>query len=346
MKACVFREPGHLEVVELPTPDPGPGEVLLRVGAAPLCASDLRVFRGEKEARHGVVLGHEIAGEVVAVGSTVSDVRKGQRVAVYPVMPCNACYFCQRGIRNRCLRRVTLGYDENGALAEYLLVPERIVGAGHVFPLSNDLPWELAAMAEPVACTLNSLETCQIHAGSSLLILGGGPMGLKHLILGQALGAATTIVVEPREERQTVARRLGATAVLPPNGAALRDAVFDLTQGRGVDAAVITIGDPEPSAAALPLVRRQGWVNLFAGAPPGAALTFEMNVVHYNELFLTGTQNATPDHFARTVALLPHLPALQQLVTHRFPLDQAPDAFASRMAYEGLKAVVFPNGMN
>jgi L-iditol 2-dehydrogenase len=343
MKACVFHEPGSLEVVEVPTPSPGPGEVLLKVGAAPLCASDLRVYRGEKEARHGVVLGHEIAGEVVAVGVGVSDFREGRHVAVYPVIPCNACYFCQRGIRNRCLRRVTLGYDENGALAEYLLVPERSVGAGHIFSLPDDLPWDLAAMAEPVACTLNSLETCQVGAGSSLLILGGGPMGLKHLILGQALGASATIVVEPREDRQSVARSLGATAVLPPDGPALRDAVFDLTAGRGVDAAFVTIGDPAPSAAALPLIRRQGWVNLFAGAPPGAALTFEMNLVHYNELFLTGTQNATPDQFSRTVALLPHLPALLQLVTHRFPLEQAPEAFASRMAYEGLKAVVLPD---
>src|SRR5574341_2406967 len=115
MKACIFREPGSLEVLDLPTPSPGPGEVLLRIGAAALCASDLRVYRGEKEARHGVVLGHEIAGEVVTVGAGVAGVREGSHVVVYPVLPCGGCYFCQRGKANRCLRRTTLGYEENGS---------------------------------------------------------------------------------------------------------------------------------------------------------------------------------------------------------------------------------------
>jgi L-iditol 2-dehydrogenase len=183
MKACIFREPGSLQVVELATPWPGPGEVLLKVRAASLCASDLRVYRGEKEARHGVVLGHEIAGEVVATGLGVSSVREGGHAVVYPVLPCVGCYFCQRGKANRCLRRTTLGYEENGGLAEFVLIPERGVESGHVFPVPEEFPWELAAMAEPVACTLNSLETCRIGAGSSMLILGGGPMGLKHLIL-------------------------------------------------------------------------------------------------------------------------------------------------------------------
>jgi len=342
MKACVFRQPGLLEVVDLPKPSPGPGEVLVKVQAASLCASDIRVFRGEKEARHGVVLGHEIAGEVEAVGPGVTDVGLGARVVVYPVLPCGACYFCQRGKRNRCLRRTTLGYEENGGLAEYMLVPATGVSAGHIFTAPEALRWEIAAMAEPVACTLNSLETCGIGAGSSLLIVGGGPMGLTHLVLAQSLGAATTIVVEPRQDRQMAARSLGATSVHPPDDGDLRRAVLSLTEGRGVDVAIVTIGDAGAAAAALPLVRRQGWVNLFAGAPVGAALTFEMNLVHYNELFLTGTQNATPDQFARTVALLPHLESLQRLITHRFPLERAPDAFAARLAYEGLKAVVFP----
>lgn len=340
MRACLFLGPGRLELREVPRPEPGPGEVVVRVRATGLCGSDLRVYRGEKGARAGVALGHEFAGEVAALGEGVAGPAVGTPVVVYPVIACGSCYFCQRGRRNRCLARRTLGYEESGGLAEYVLVPREAVAGGHVFTVPAGLPWDIASMAEPVACTLNSLETCRVGAGSTVLIMGAGPMGLIHVVLARALGAGAIVVCEPREERRAVALELGATVAVAPEEGALRQAVREASDGLGVDVAVVTAGDVAPAAMALPLVRRQGWVNLFAGAPPGSTWPLDINLVHYNEIVLTGTQNATPDHFQRTVALLPHLPALERLITHRFPLEQALEAFDARMNYEGLKAVV------
>ena len=345
MKACVFRAPGEIAVVEAPTPEARPGELLLRVAAAGLCHSDVRVFRGEKYARAGVIPGHEIAGVVAALGGGVSDYRVGEPVALCPIIACGVCDFCRVGKRNRCPNRVTLGYDEDGGLGEYLKVPAPIVRLGHVFPLPASLPLALASLMEPTACVLNSLELLGVGAGTTLLIVGAGPMGLLHLVLARHLGAMV-IASEPDEERRVWARRLGAFAAIDPMTDETGKAVKELTDGEGADCAVVSTGTVPAAAAALGAVRRQGRISLFGGFPPQSILDLDPNVIHYNELILTGSQNATIDQFRRTLALLPHLKELRQIVTHSFTIDEAPKAYESRLEHEGLKSeVVFPDAL-
>src|SRR3990172_3382645 len=139
MKACVFRGPGEVAVVEMPAPEPGPGEMLIRPGVTGLCHSDVRVYKGEKYARPGVVPGHEVSGTIAAVGPEVSGFSEGDAVALCPIIACGACEFCRVGKRNRCPSRLTLGYEENGGLGEYVRIPEPIVRLGHVFPLPDGM---------------------------------------------------------------------------------------------------------------------------------------------------------------------------------------------------------------
>ncbi|MEE8369945.1 MAG: alcohol dehydrogenase catalytic domain-containing protein, partial [Dehalococcoidia bacterium] len=181
MKACVFHGPGDIRVETLPEPQPGPGELVLRMEATGLCYSDIRVYKGEKKARLGVIPGHENVGVIEEIGEGAEGFEKGQRVALCPIIACGRCFYCRRGLRNRCPERVTLGYEENGGLAQYLLVPSSIVSLGHVFPVPDGLPPDVATLTEPLACVLNSLESCRISPGGSLLLLGAGPMGLLHL---------------------------------------------------------------------------------------------------------------------------------------------------------------------
>ena len=182
MKALIFHEPGQIAVETIEDPSPGPGEVILQVGSAGVCASDLRVFRGEKHAAPGVVPGHEFAGTVLECADGVDVLKPGQRVAVYPIIACGGCDFCRRGLRNRCFNRRTLGYDLNGGLAEYVRLPSAIVAQGHAMALSDTLPMSRAALTEPIACVLNSLESCNFRPGSSVAILGAGPMALALLL--------------------------------------------------------------------------------------------------------------------------------------------------------------------
>lgn len=343
MRACVFHGPGDVRVEDRPDPAAGPGELVLRPAATGICHSDIRVYQGQKHARPGVIPGHEVAGVVVEAGPGVEGYRPGDAVVVCPIVACGACFYCVTGRRNRCLQRVTLGYEEDGGLAEYLRLPASVVGAGQALPVPDGMSLELASLTEPAACVLNSLEACRVGAGSTLCLLGAGPMGLLHVVLARRLGAAAVIVSEPVEERRAYARRLGATHVVDPSAQDPLAAVRDATGGLGADAVVLTIGRPEAVPEALRLVRRQGVVNLFAGFPPGAVSQLDPNAVHYTEAVLTGTQNATVDQYRRALALLAGAPEALDVVTHRYGIEDAPQAYAARLGMEGLKsAVVFP----
>ena len=343
MRATIFEAPGQVSVADRPLPQPGPGEVRLRVAAASLCASDVRVYRGEKHAKAGVIPGHEIAGVVDAVGEGVADIAEGVRAVVCPIVACGRCRYCIVGRRNRCANRRTLGYDLDGGFAEHVLVPAEMVAQGHVLPVPDGLPLDVAALTEPAACVLNSLDLCEVVAGTSLVVMGAGPMGILHVLMGRAAGAGPIIVTEPVAERRETARSWGADLVIDPTAEDARAAVLDATDGYGADAVVLTVGIHALVAPSIDLVRKQGVVNLFAGFPPNQQVPFDPNIVHYGEIILSGSQNATTDQYRRTLALLAHVPHIGEVITNRYGIEDAPQAYASRLAMEGLKSLVeFP----
>lgn len=340
MQALIFHEPGKIGVEERPIPDIGPGEVLVKVGATSVCASDIRVYKGEKKAKAGVIPGHEIAGQVAEVGPGVQEVAPGDRVVLCPIIACGACYFCLMGKRNRCLRRVTLGYDEDGGFAHYVRVPEALVGLGHIIKIPQAMDYEVAALTEPFACVLNSLESCRVQPGTTLMIIGGGPMGLIHLLLARAMGVAKVIVSDPVEERLKKAEDLGAVVCVNPEKRSLAKEVLAATGGLGADVGILSVGALGPLEEGLSAMRKQGYFNLFAGFPPGSRLDMDANRIHYDELFLTGTQNATTDQYIRAARMLAVLPEARRLITHRFGPKEAHKAYESRLGLAGLKSVV------
>lgn len=344
MKALVFHEPERIAVEDVNEPSPGPGEVVLDVAAAAICHSDIRVFRGQKHARPGVIPGHEIAGVVAEAGAGVTGVQPGDRIVVCPIVPCGHCSLCLSGRRHRCPERATLGYDDNGGLAERLLVPAPIVSYGHLLPVPAGLSLDRACLTEPLACVLNSLETCHVALGRSVALVGAGPMGLLHLLLAKALGAGPIVVSEPDPERAEIARRFGASEVIDPRRSELAAAVLERTSGLGADAVIVTAGLPDVLDESLASVRRQGYVSLFAGFPPDTSVPFDPNKVHYSEIRLTGSQNATPEQYRRILQLLPQLPEIDSITTHRFPLAEATEAYQVRLRNEGLKSMVLVSG--
>ena len=343
MRATIFHRPGEVSVEDRPERRPAPGELRLRIAAAALCASDVRVYRGEKHAAPGVVPGHELAGVVDLVGEGVEGYGPGDRVVVCPILACGRCRFCTRGRRNRCIARRTLGYDLDGGFAEQMIVPAELVALGHVLPVPPALTLPVAAIAEPVACTLNSIDLLGVRPGSSLAVLGAGPMGLLHVLLGRAAGAAPIIVSEPIAERRQIAGSWGADVVVDPRGEDLEAHVRAATDGYGADAVAVSVGVGELAEQALSIVARQGVVNLFAGFPPGATIPLDLNALHYAEVVLSGSQNATTEQYRRAVAVLGSLPRVEELLTHRYGIEQAPEAYASRLSLSGLKSLVeFP----
>jgi len=337
MHALRFYEPGRVAVVDVPDPHAGPGEVVVKLHATGLCNSDVRVYLGEKKAAAGVIPGHELSGEVAEVGAG-AEATVGEVIGLCPILCCGRCSFCRDGFRNRCPSRRTLGYDLDGDIAEYVRIPRELVAMGHLLPMDPATPPHLRALLEPFACVLNSIESLHAAAGNAMAIVGGGPMGLLHMVAAKAWGAGPVLVVEPEAERRAVALELGADAVAAP-GEALALAK-DLTGGEGFPAVAVAVGFADAIPLALDLARRLGWVNLFAGFPPSSAHLLDLNRVHYDEVRLFGTQNAPFHLYAKAARLIPRLPALDRVVTNRYTLANAAEAYTARLGKEGLKSAV------
>ena len=337
MKALRFYEPLKVAVVEAPDPHAGPGEVVLKLHATGLCNSDVRVFLGEKKAAAGVIPGHEMTGEVVATGQGAAA-KVGDVVSLCPIKCCGVCSFCREGYRNRCPSRVTLGYDLDGGIAEYVKIPRELVAMGHLLPMDRATPAHLRAFLEPLACVLNSIQSIGVRAGAPLAIVGGGPMGLVHLIVGKFFGAGPILVVEPEPARRHAALELGADAVCAPEEA--RQIGRDLTGGEGFNSVAMAVGLANAMPSALDLCRKLGTINLFAGFPPNSLHQLDLNRVHYDEIRILGTQNAPFPLYARAAAMLPRLPQIDRVITNRYTLAEAATAYSARLGKDGLKSAI------
>lgn len=337
MKALRFFEPGKVAVVEVAEPVAGPGEVILKLHATGLCNSDVRVYLGEKKAAAGVVTGHEMSGEVASVGAG-ANATVGETVGVCPIICCGSCSFCRDGFRNRCPSRLTLGYDVDGGIAEYVRIPASLVAMGQLLSMDPATPAYLRALLEPFSCVLNSIESLHVHAGAPMAIVGGGPMGLLHLIAAQAYGAGPILVVEPEADRRVIALELGADAAVAPDQA--QEVGREMTKGEGFPAVAVAVGFSDAVPLALDLARRLGWVNLFAGFPPASSHSLDLNRVHYDEVRIFGTQNAPFHLYSLAASLIPRLPLLERVVTNRYALADAADAYTARLGKQGLKSAV------
>lgn len=345
MRAAVFHGPKQVTVEEVPVPELGRGDLLVRVGANTLCGTDTRIYRGEKTkgVRTPTILGHEFAGEVAAVGADVVGFEPGQRVAMAPVIPCRACPSCIADRENACDARQAMGYEFDGALAEYVRVPEVALAAGNLFRVDADVPFDHLALAEPLSCCVNGFRRSQIELGDRVVVLGAGPIGQLHTQLARIAGASEIIVSEPSAFRRDVAQAHGATRVVDPTGEDLAKVVFDATDGQGVDAVVVCIGVPALVDDAISLARKGGTLNLFAGFPKGASASIDPNEVHYRELVVTGTTAARRRDYREALRLiLDGSVRLDAMVTKSTGLDGVAELLANPPSDTGLKVAVTP----
>ncbi len=343
MKAALLQAPGDLRVVDLPRPAPGRGELLIRVRAAALCGTDIRIMNGKK--RKGVrfpsVIGHEFSGEVVEAGEGVEGFRPGDRVAADPVIPCRGCAYCRAGRENVCLNRKAVGYEFDGAFAEYLILPAIALEAGNVQKLPSGVSYAAGALVEPLACVLNGQRNAEVGLGDAVLILGAGPIGLMHAMLAKAAGAGLVAVSEPNLGRRERARAMGADLVIDPSAEDPGEVMRARTGGLGADVAILAIGVPALAAAALGFVRKGGRVNLFAGFSVGDSAQMDVNLIHYNEIRVSGASALSRAGYGTALNLVAGgaIP-VERLVSHRFPLGDIHAAVRLAESGEGLKILV------
>jgi len=293
MQAAVLHGREDIRIEQVPVPSAAPGELIVRVGAALTCGTDLKVFRRGYHARMIIppaLFGHELAGTVVEAGEGVSEFKQGDRVVALNSAPCGECYFCQRHQENLCDDLLF----NNGAYAEYIRIPARIV-AKNTLHIPVHVPFEHAALTEPLACAVHGFVDSQAHPGDTVAIIGGGPLGLMILHVA-ALAGCETIALVRHEGQAEAARQLGAAHVVQTRSIAeaIKQTRAITPNNRGVDVAIEAVGQPEGWQEAVELVRKGGTVNFFGGPAAGTSVKLDTNLLHYNDLTLRATFHHTP----------------------------------------------------
>ncbi|MDO4888187.1 MAG: alcohol dehydrogenase catalytic domain-containing protein [Actinomycetaceae bacterium] len=343
MKAAVLAGIDDLSLTRVARPEPGPGEVLLKVEANTICGTDLRIISGAKTAgvRRGVIMGHEFAGRVEAVGEGVT-VPVGAQATCSIVVSCQRCRRCLSGHEHLCENLVLFGYELDGGLAEYLLVPKVAMDHGNLMLVERELPATTLALAEPVSCCLNGARQVRVKPGDTVVVLGTGPIGLLHIALARLAGS-TAIFASGRAGRLEPALAMGATEAFDLTGEALTREIMRRTDGRGADVVIVAVGDLALANQALELAAIGGRVNYFAGFPKGSTTTFDPNLIHYKELNVGGGSNARRADVALAVELLSSGRLdVAGVVSHEYPLDEVDAAIEAVRQRKGLKVAVRP----
>jgi L-iditol 2-dehydrogenase len=329
MKVIRLHAPADLRLHDEPEPIPGAGEKMLQVKAVGICGSDLHWFAnggiGDAQLEYPLVLGHEFAGIT----------QNGQRVAVDPAIPCRQCDLCQRGHPNLCEQVVFTGHGaQDGALREWMAWDER-----NLIPIPDSLTFADGAMLEPLGVAMHAVDLAHVKAGMTVGVFGCGPIGLLILQLARLSGAVTIIATDKLPHRVEAARALGATkAILAEDGTEIEE-VMAATGGRGVDIAFEAAGEQEAVDTSIAVVLPGGKL-ILAGIPADNQTSFSAAIARRKGLTikLVHRMKHTYPHAIELVSR--GLVDVRSLVTHRFPLEKAAEAFAIAQRREGIKVVI------
>jgi L-iditol 2-dehydrogenase len=329
-----------LRLEEMPVPKIGPGELLVRVEASGICGSD--VMEWYRSGKVPLVLGHEIAGQVVEVGEGVNSFHEGERVAVTHHVPCLTCHYCTTGHETVCETLRTTNFDPGG-FAEFVRVPAINVDRG-TFHLPDSVSYEEGSFVEPVACVLRGQRQANFRPACSVLVIGSGISGLLHVMVAKALGAGCIVATDVVDFRLETAMKLGAEATI--NAAENVPARFrKLNNGRGADLVIVCTGASQAILQALEAVARSGTVLFFATTRPEVSIPLAVNKFFWrNEVTLTSSYAGGPADCKTALELIRagRLP-VAEIITHRLPLAETGRGFDLMVnPQDSIKVIIEP----
>jgi L-iditol 2-dehydrogenase len=343
MKALLLSQYNQLDIADLPAPVPDAEEILVRVAACGICGSDVHGYDGTSGRRiPPIVMGHEAAGVVAAVGAGVTRFKAGDRVTFDSTVYCGECEFCRQGEINLCNNRQVIGvscgdYRRAGAFAEFVVVPQRIA-----YHLPDALEFGQAAMLEAVSVALHAVRISEMKGGETALVIGAGMIGLLTLQAAKAGGAATVLVADIDQTRLQRAKSIGADDTLQLSGDELVKEVLRRTQGRGVDLVLEAVGREETIAASIASVRKGGTVTLIGNISPEVKIPLQ--VVVSRQIRLQGSCASSGEYPQAMELLASGKIKVQPLITAVAPLRDGPAWFARLHAGEPnlMKVVLDP----
>ncbi|MBY4798377.1 zinc-binding dehydrogenase [Collinsella sp. AGMB00827] len=307
MKTLLMYEPGHVELTDLPTPEPAASEVLIKIVASGICTNDVRDYLGDCNYSYPRIGGHEFAGVIERIGSAVDPkrFRPGQSVVKYIIEDCKVCHYCRTGHENICeehprskIFHATDGISGYCGFAEYVLAQ-----ADDIMVFEHERSFAKMAMTEPVACCINSIEQTNVKFGQDVVVIGGGTMGLLHVMLLVRRGARV-IVSEPQPARRELARKFGAAAAFDPTACDAVARVRELTDGRGADAVYNTAAHPAVAAQAVKMCAPCGTCVMFSSIHPREDVPIDASALHSFQITVTGAVSPTISAYYEAVQVI------------------------------------------
>ena len=346
MRAATFHAPGDLRVGDIDEPQVGPRELKLRMHATATCGTDAKIFQhGHPRLEPPQVIGHELAGEVVEVGSEVTGHQVGDRLQVIAAVPCGECWACTSGAMTVCPNQTSMGYQYPGGFAEYMIVPEQVLKVDGVNLIPEHVSYAEASVTEPLACALNAQELVSVGEGDVVVVMGAGPIGCLHVRLARSFGASKVFLVDVNAGRLALsAERVHPDAAIDGSTEDPVEAVRALTDGRGPDVVITAAPAGSAQEQAIEMAAPQGRISFFGGLPKdNPYIKCDSNLVHYRELMLMGANGSSPDHNRRALELIATgAVPVDDLITHRLPLEEVQRAIDAVVSGEAIKVVVEP----
>lgn len=348
MLALRFYAPEDLRLEDVPEPTCGTDEVKIRVKNCSTCGTDVKIRKnGHQNLAPPRIIGHEIAGEVVEVGSGVAgDWKPGDRVQVIAAVPCGKCHECRKGWMAVCQNQTSVGYQYDGGFAEYMIVPREVLAVDGMNRIPDGVGFAEASAAEPFACAINAQEQLGIEPGDDVVIFGAGPIGCLHVRIARGVhGAGRIILVDINSERL----KMSADAVKPDvviNASEVNivEEILKLTGGRGADVVITATPANVTQEQAVSMAARNGRISFFGGLPKtNPTITLDSNLVHYRQLHIHGANGSAPEHNRRALDYIAsgEVP-VADLITRRIRLRDMMDAFGIVERGEAIKVTVEP----
>jgi L-iditol 2-dehydrogenase len=342
--SAVFNGPKNFEIKDLPITEKD-NDVLLKTLSCAVCGYDARVFReGHRKVRPPIVLGHEICAKTLNTLYLPNRqvISEDTRVIVSPLIPCLNCHHCNIGYFNSCNNLNEIGSSVNGGFADYISIPKNNILINGIVPIENNINNDEASLIEPLSCCLNAHLNFNIPiTGEFVIIIGDGPIGLIHLQISKLYGAKT-IVVGRISSRLNEAKLIGADLVVlnnTPDESVKK--IWDYTYGKGGKLIIVATSNPEGIDLAIKLAGKNSLISLFAGTSKNKVLNIDPNLLHYNQITLSGSFSSTPRVMKKAMDLVHQQKIdLRRLITHRFSLDEIDKAFNETESYNGLRSVI------
>jgi L-iditol 2-dehydrogenase len=332
------------ELTEVDVPNVKDGGALIKVMACSICGTDVRTYRnGSNKINDGIVLGHELVGQIVEIEENIKNFSVGEYISIAPAIGCGKCRSCKKGYTNMCDHLETIGFQLDGAFAEYMVIPKQAFQMGNVYHLPESEDYSIYTLSEPLACIINAQSFLNIKPGDDVVIFGSGIIGCMHAELALVLGAEKIFLIDHNENRvKDLQKNLDRVHFLNPKKTDIFNEIMKKTDGNGVDVAIIACSSGSAQQEGLKLLAKHGRISLFGGLPGESNGFIDSNLVHYKEISVFGAHASTPEQNKQAMEMIRNgVINAKSYTSNRYPLHEINQAFEDVNARKILKATIF-----